>query len=146
MNKFGFPGASGGEKEKTVAPLISIVDDDASVRRSTARVLRSVGLRAEAFASAEEFLASKEVETTDCMILDLRMPGMSGLELQRHLARVSNPVPIIFFSAHSSPKEERQLLRENTFQFLQKPVSKDVLLTAIRNVIKIWPKDERNIL
>ena len=136
--KIGLGGKAMNTKNKTrKEPLISVVDDDDLIRKSTRRLLRSVGLRAEAFASAEEFLASEELAKTDCLILDLRMPGMSGLELQRHLANTSNPVPIIFFSAHSSPKEERQVLRAGVFQFLQKPVSKDVLLTAIRNAIEI---------
>jgi FixJ family two-component response regulator len=143
MNKLWEADSVDGGNTTPVTGLISIVDDDASIRRSTLRILRSVGMRAEVFASAEEFLASKEVEKTACLILDLRMPGMSGLELQKHLAKVSNPVPIIFFSAHSSPKEERQLVRAGVFQFLQKPVSKDVLLTAIRNALKTQPNDER---
>ena len=121
------------------APLVSIVDDDLSVRRSTRRLLRSAGLRAEAFESAEEFLMSGRAEETACLILDLRMPGMNGLQLQRRLAEVSIPVPIIFVTAHSSADEERQALQAGAVQFLQKPVSKDVLLLAIRNAIKTPP-------
>ncbi len=79
--------------------IVSIVDDDASVRRSTRRLLRSSGFRAEAFASAEEFLDSKSAGEATCLILDLRMPGMNGLELQRRLSQNGNPVPIIFLSA-----------------------------------------------
>ena len=76
------------------------------------------------------------VEETACLILDLRMPGMNGLELQSHLAEVSNPIPIVFFSAHSTEDDECQALRAGAFQFLQKPVSKEALLDAIRNAIK----------
>src|SRR5881396_435385 len=72
--------------------IVSIVDDDASVRRSTRRLLRSSGFRAEAFASAEEFLDSKSAGETACLILDLRMPGMNGLELHRRLSQSGNPV------------------------------------------------------
>jgi len=118
-------------------PLVSIVDDDVSVRRSTRRLLHSAGLRAEAFASAEEFLMSGRAEETACLILDLRMPGMNGLQLQRRLAEDSNPVPIVFVTAHSSPEEERQALQTGAIQFLQKPISKDVLLLAIRNALKL---------
>jgi len=118
-------------------PLVSIVDDDVSVRRSTRRLLHSAGLRAEAFASAEEFLISGRAEETACLILDLRMPGMNGLQLQRRLAEASNPVPIVFVTAHSSPEEERQALQTGAIQFLQKPISKDVLLLAIRNALKL---------
>jgi FixJ family two-component response regulator len=118
------------------SPLVAIVDDDISVRRSTWRLLRSIGLQAEAFASAEEFLMSGLAEETACVILDLRMPGMNGLELQSHLAEGSNPVPIIFLSAHSTADDERQALQAGAFQFLQKPVSKEVLLSAIRRAIE----------
>ena len=117
-------------------PLVSIVDDDVSVRRSTRRLLRSAGFRAEAFASAEEFLMSGRAEESACLVLDLRMPGMSGLQLQRRLAEDSNPVPIVFVTAHSSPEEERQALQAGAIQFLQKPISKEVLLLAIRNALK----------
>ena len=118
-------------------PLVSIVDDDVSVRRSTRRLLHSAGLRVEAFASAEEFLMSGRAEETACRVLDLRMPGMNGLQLQRRLAEDSNPVPIVFVTAHSSPEEERQALQTGAIQFLQKPISKDVLLLAIRNALKL---------
>ena len=125
--------------------LVSIVDDDYLMRRSTWRLLRSAGLRAEAFSSAEEFLTSGLVAETACLILDLRMPGMNGLQLQQHLVESSVPVPIIFFSAHSSADEERQALHAGAVQFLQKPVSKDVLLLAIRNALKTSPNDERKV-
>src|SRR5438876_12457265 len=91
--------------------VVSIVDDDASVRRSTRRLLRSSGFRAEAFASAEEFLDSESAGATACLILDLRMPGMNGLELQRRRAQNGNPLPVIFLSAHASEEDERSALR-----------------------------------
>jgi len=116
--------------------IVSIVDDDASVRRSTRRLLRSSGFRAEAFASAEEFLDSKSAAETGCLILDLRMPGMNGLELQRRLSQNGNPVPIIFLSAQASEEDERSALRLGAVQFLRKPVSKEALLGAIRDALK----------
>jgi FixJ family two-component response regulator len=123
-------------KNKSLHPsLVSIVDDDVSVRRSTRRLLHSAGLRAEAFASAEEFLMSGRAKETTCLILDLRMPGMNGLQLQRRLAEGANPIPIIFLSAHSSAEEERQALQAGAIHFLQEPNSKDVLLLAIRNAL-----------
>src|SRR6266550_3059002 len=112
--------------------VVSIVDDDASVRRSTRRLLRSSGFRAEAFASAEEFLESKSAAKTACLILDLRMPAMNGLELQRRLNQNGNPVPIIFLSAHASEEDERSALSAGAVQFLRKPISKEALLNAIR--------------
>src|SRR6266404_3080984 len=99
------------------APLVAIVDDDVAVRRSTQRLLRSSGLPVEAFESAEEFLMSGQAEETACLILDLRMPGMNGLQLQQRLAEASDPVPIIFLTAHSSADEERQALQAGAVQF-----------------------------
>ena len=116
--------------------VVSIVDDDASVRRSTRRLLRSSGFRAEAFASAEEFLESKSAAKTACLILDLRMPGMNGLELQRRLNQNGNPVPIIFLSAHASEEDERSALSAGAVQFLRKPISKEALLGAIRDALE----------
>ncbi|HTE88703.1 MAG TPA: response regulator, partial [Terriglobales bacterium] len=113
------------------------LDDDVSVRRSTRRLLHSAGLRAEAFASAEEFLMSGRAEETACLILDLRMPGMNGLQLQRRLTEAANPIPIIFLSAHSSADEERRALQAGATQFLQKPISKEVLLLAIGKALKL---------
>src|SRR5437870_7472030 len=116
--------------------LVSIVDDDASVRRSTRRLLRSSGFRAEAFASAEEFLNSQSAGETACLILDLRMPGMNGLELQRRLTQNGNPVPVIFLSAQASEEDERSALRAGAVRFLRKPIGKETLLSAIRDALK----------
>ncbi len=119
--------------------VVSIVDDDVSVRRSTRRLLRCSGFRAEAFASAEEFLDSELAQNTACLILDLRMSGMNGLELQRVLAQNGNPVPVIFLSAQASEEDERSALRAGAVQFLRKPISKDALLSAIRDALgKPW--------
>ena len=115
--------------------VVSIVDDDVSVRRSTQRLLRSSGFRAEALASAEEFLDSESAGQTACLILDVRMPGMNGLELQRRLNQNGNPVPVIFLSAHASEEDERSALRAGALQFLRKPISKDALLSAIRDAL-----------
>ena len=116
--------------------VVSIVDDDVSVRRSTRRLLRCSGFRAEVFASAEEFLDSDSAGNTACLILDLRMPGMNGLELQRRLAQNGNGVPIIFLSAHASEEDERSALSEGAVHFLRKPISKEALLNAIRDALK----------
>src|SRR5213592_1773857 len=116
--------------------VVSIVDDDVSVRRSTRRLLRSSGFRAEAFASAEDFLDSESAGATACLILDLRMPGMNGLELQRRLAQNGNPLPVIFLSAHASEEDERSALRAGVVRFLRKPISKEALLSAIRDALK----------
>src|SRR5437870_292765 len=123
-------------KSKTVGePLISIVDDDVSVRRSTRRLLRCCGLRAEAFASVEDFLQSGRVTETACLLLDVRMPGMDGLELQRRLGETDRLTPIIFLSARASEEEERRALRAGAAEFLGKPVSDEALLNGIRAVL-----------
>src|SRR6266404_1448293 len=122
-------------KKLTDDPVVSIVDDDVSVRRSTRRLLRCSGFRAEAFASAEEFLDSELAQNTACLILDLRMSGMNGLELQRVLAQNGNPVPVIFLSAQASEEDERSALRAGAVQFLRKPTSKEALLSAIREAL-----------
>jgi len=128
-------GKEMNEKKMPEDLVVSIVDDDVSVRRSTRRLLRSSGFRAEAFASAEEFLNSKSAAETACLILDLRMPGINGLELQRRLTQNGNPVPVIFLSAHASEEDERSALRAGAVQFLRKPISKEALLNAIRDAL-----------
>jgi FixJ family two-component response regulator len=117
------------------APLVSIVDDDVSVRRSTLRLLRSSGLRAEAFASAADFLQSKQAAETACLLLDVKMPGMDGLELQRRLAASGRAIPIVFLSGHANEEEERQATAAGASRFLRKPVAKEALLNAIRAVL-----------
>jgi len=120
----------------TEGPVVSIVDDDVSVRRSTQRLLRCSGLRAEAFASAEEFLQSEILEQTACLVLDLSMPVMNGLELQTCLIDTGRLIPTVFLSARASEEEERRALQAGAASFLRKPVSKEVLLHAIRAAIE----------
>jgi FixJ family two-component response regulator len=121
-------------KDNTPAgPLVSIVDDDVSVRRSTRRLLVSAGLQAEAFASAEEFLQSGRAAQTGCILLDVSMPGMDGLELQHRLAETGWLIPIVFLSARASEDQERRALGAGAVGFLRKPVTKEALLNAIRN-------------
>ena len=111
--------------------LISIVDDDQSVRDALKSLIDSVGLHAEVFASAEEFLHSESLLQTDCLITDVRMPGIDGLELQERL-KVANPsIPIIFISAHDDGDARARGLRAGAVDFLQKPFSEDSLLRAI---------------
>jgi FixJ family two-component response regulator len=112
--------------------LISVIDDDDSVRESLRGLMRSVGFRVGAFASAEEFLNSDHLFQTDCLILDVRMPGMSGLELQRHLAAREPAIPVIFITAHGSEQGGRsQALREGAVEYLIKPFSEEALLRAV---------------
>ena len=83
-------------------PLISVVDDDQSVRESLARLIRSVGFSVKVFGSAEEFLSGSDSRQADCLILDIRMPGMNGFELQRELSTTNRELPVIFITAHGS--------------------------------------------
>jgi FixJ family two-component response regulator len=112
-------------------PLLAIVDDDTSIRISTQRLIRSLGFRAEVFASAQEFLKSGCAQGTACLILDLRLPGMDGLQLQRLLASRSHQIPIIFVSASGSDQDEREALEAGAIGFLRKPVSEQSLINAI---------------
>jgi FixJ family two-component response regulator len=132
MNKYWLQDSDGCEEKASAGPLVSIVDDDVSVRRSTQRLLGSSGLRTEAFASAEEFLQSGLVDDTVCLLLDLSMPGMNGLALQRRLTETGRQIPIVFLSARASEDDERLALRAGAAKFLHKPASKEVLLQAIR--------------
>ena len=118
-------------------PLVSVVDDDQSVRESLAGLLRSVGLGVQVFASAEEFLASEQIQATDCLILDVRMPGMDGLELQRHL-KVSHPeLPVVFITAHGSEQEARlRALDAGAVDYLLKPLSEEEVLSAIQTALR----------
>jgi FixJ family two-component response regulator len=114
--------------------LVAIVDDDPSVRLSARRLIRSFGYRAEAFGSAEEFLASDQAMKTACLILDVRMPRIDGLELQRRLA--GKAIPIVFITARASEEEERRALQAGAVAFLRKPVDKEALLCALGAVFE----------
>ena len=118
------------------APFVSMVDDDISVRRSTRRLLLCSGLRVEAFASADEFLRSGRAEQTDCLLLDIRMPGMDGLALQQHLVGTGQRMPIVFLSARASEEEESRAWRGGAVDFLLKPVSTEKLLHAIHTALR----------
>jgi FixJ family two-component response regulator len=112
-------------------PVISIVDDDESVRTALKSLIDSVGFRAEVFCSGEEFLRSPVVAQTDCLIADVRMPGMTGLELQERLNATGASVPIVFISAHDDNDARARGLRAGAIDFLQKPFSEESLLGAI---------------
>ena len=110
---------------------ISVLDDDASLRDALKGLLRSAGLRAEVFASAEEFLNSGRLRATRCLILDVRMPGMSGMELQEWLIASDSVVPIVFISAHGDDDARALALERGAVDFLTKPFSDDALLSAV---------------
>ena len=112
--------------------LIAIVDDDESIREAIQSLLRSVGFRAKTFASGEQFLQSDQIENTACLILDVRMPGMSGLELQRRLMATQCRIPIVFVTAHGEEEARSRALQEGAVDFLLKPFSEEALLNAIQ--------------
>jgi len=117
---------------------VAIVDDDASIREAIKSLLGSVGVEADSFASAEEFLSSADQDNTGCLILDVRMPGMSGLELQQHLAVAGELIPIIFITAHGSDEEARaQALESGAIDFLSKPFSEEVLLNDVQAALAL---------
>jgi FixJ family two-component response regulator len=117
-------------------PLISIVDDDDALRSSLENLIRSFGWRAQGFSSAEAFLRSNQVHETDCLILDVRMPGMSGLELQRQMAVANSHLPIIFITSHQDDDRRTQALEAGAVAFLYKPFYEGELLNAIDTALK----------
>jgi FixJ family two-component response regulator len=121
--------------------LVAIVDDDASVRQSACRLIRSFGYRAEAFGSAEEFLGSGHAKKTACLILDVRMPRIDGLELQRRIA--GSAIPTVFITARASEEEERRALAAGAVAFLRKPVDKAALLHVLGAVLGKSESDGR---
>ena len=129
------PPGAWREPAPTVS-LIGVVDDDESVRDALSSLIRSAGYRCIVFPSAEEFLDSPDMYKTDCTVLDNRMPGLSGLELQLRLREMNYPVPIIFVTAHADDLVRTQALQQGAVAFLGKPCSEDALLGAIRSAIE----------
>jgi FixJ family two-component response regulator len=118
-------------------PLVAVVDDDIAVRESLESLIRSVGLEVTLSASAEEFLSSNRPRKADCLILDVRLPGMSGIELQRHLVAHKSGVPVIFVTAHASDHHARsQAASDWTVAYLTKPFGEDEFLDAVNAALQ----------
>jgi FixJ family two-component response regulator len=117
------------------ARRISIVDDDASIREALTSLMRSVRFDVEAFASAEAFLASEHLNETDCLILDVSLPGMSGFELQNRLKIERRSIPIVFITAHYDEALRERALKGGATDFLSKPVRREILFKAIESAI-----------
>ena len=115
--------------------VVCIVDDDASLRRSLRNLLTSVGFRVESFPSAEEFVDSVHRQNTGCLVLDLRMAGMSGLELLRHFAATGTRIPVIVLTAHGDEDTRQRTLQAGAAAFLRKPVQSATLVHAIRTAL-----------
>ena len=117
-------------------PKVFVVDGDASVRVAIGRLIRSAGLAVETFASAEDLLEAWSSDPSGCLILDVRLPGLSGLELQSKLAALGSTVPIIFMTAHDDPDARTQALNGGAVGFLEKPFDDEDLLGAILTAIE----------
>jgi FixJ family two-component response regulator len=135
----GIRSPSGEEAAEVMSaeePIVFVVDDDREVRNATANLLRSVGLRTQAFGTAQEFLGSERPDAPGCLVLDVRLPGLSGLDLQRALAAAGTPIPIIFVTGHGDVPMSVQAMKAGAVEFLTKPFRDQQLLDAIRQAIE----------
>ena len=124
-----------------MASLVAVVDDDISVRESLESLISSVGLEVTASASAEEFLDSPDLRKADCLVLDVRLPGMSGIELHHHLMARKCQVPVIFITAHASDSRARaEAASDWTVAYLTKPFDEDEFLAAVNAALKRGPR------
>jgi FixJ family two-component response regulator len=114
-------------------PLISVVDDDESMREAVRGLMKSLGYAAEAFASAEEFLSSHQVPSTSCLIADVQMPGMTGLELHRHLVATGKTIPTILITAFPDDSMRERALEDGVVGYLSKPFNENDLLACIHS-------------
>jgi FixJ family two-component response regulator len=127
---------------KSDSARISVVDDDESIRRATRGLLRSAGYQVETFASAELFLESDALRETDCLVLDVRMPGIDGLELQRRLNAALSRVPIIFVTAHDDKSHRTTAMEAGAANFFHKPFEANAFVAAIQAALRSSPSSE----
>jgi FixJ family two-component response regulator len=123
------------EPATETAAAVFVVDDDASVRKALARLIRSAGMKAQAYPTAEAFLAESHVESASCLVLDVRLPGLNGLQLQEALNRKGFPLAIIFITGHGDVPMSVRAMKAGAVDFLQKPFEDSDLLDAIRRAI-----------
>jgi FixJ family two-component response regulator len=116
--------------------IVFVVDDDASVREGLGSLIRSAGLKVETFASAQEFLASSRAEAPSCLVLDVRLPGLSGLDLQKRMAEVNIEIPIVFITGHGDVPTSVRAMKAGAVEFLTKPFRDRDLLDAIQQAIR----------
>src|SRR4029450_9564773 len=122
--------------------LVYVVDDDQSAREGIAGLIRSAGLTARTFASGEEFLAAERPNLPSCLVLDVNLPGLNGLDLQHEIAKSQPQVPIIFLTGHGDIPMTVQAVKAGAANFLTKPVDDEALLDAIRHCVDSWLGDE----
>ena len=131
--------------EGPVAATVYVVDDDDGMRRALSLLLNTVGYKTAAFASPKEFLEKFKADTAGCLVLDIRMPGMSGLELQQHLNRMGSMLPVIFITGHGDVPMAVQAMKEGAFEFVQKPFRDQDLLDRINHALQ-QDKESRNTM
>ena len=124
------------KNSRSETALFSIVDDDESMREAIESLIESLGFRAETFASTEEFVQCDHLRQIACLILDVHLPGMSGLELQRQLSIATYNFPIIFITGRGDDRMREHALKAGAVEFLYKPFSNEALLTAVRSALK----------
>src|SRR5499426_1362724 len=118
------------------APIVFVVDDDGAVRESLGSLLGSVGLRVEAFRTAQEFLGRERPDAPTCLVLDVRLPGLSGLDLQRELTAQDTPIPIVFITGHGDVPMSVQAMKAGAVEFLTKPFRDQQLLDAVQRALE----------
>jgi FixJ family two-component response regulator len=116
--------------------IVFVVDDDVSVREALEGLVRSAGFKVETFASAQDFLACRRVDAPSCLVLDVRLPGLSGLDLQKRIAEANTEIPIVFITGHSDVPTSVRAMKAGAVEFLMKPFSDQDLLDAIQQAIK----------
>jgi len=125
-----------------LGPTIYVVDDDVSVRDALSNLLESVGLRAKVFASADEFLKLVPPDAPGCLVLDVKLPGINGLEFQEQLDKANRPLPIIFITAHADVPMVKRAMKAGALEFLTKPFQTKDLLAAIQQALA-WDQERR---
>ena len=125
---------------------ISVVDDDGYSRRSTTLVIDAFGFHAAGFESADSFLKSTQLQETSCLVIDVRMPGMDGLQLQSYLATAGYKIPIVFITAYDDTESRRQAMQAGAVAFLAKPFSADLLLQTVRSALPLELKERKKLI
>jgi FixJ family two-component response regulator len=121
---------------KTSEPCITVVDDDASVREALSSLFRSVGYKVQLFGSTAEFMAAQRADGNSCLVLDIRLPGVSGLDLQTHLNRAQIPIPVIFMTGHGDIPMSVRAMKAGAIDFLAKPFRDQDMLDAVANALE----------
>jgi FixJ family two-component response regulator len=129
---------------QAIKNLISVVDDDESVRRTTTFLIESFGFRAAAFESADRFLKSGQLHNTSCLILDVLMPGMTGLQLQKELASAGYGIPIVFITSHEDRETRGRAMQAGAVAFLSKPFNDEQLLQTVRSALQLDSNDTKS--